>query len=90
MPPTRTRTSGGSPSGDPPPRGDDRPRDPYEALGLAPGASPDEVRRAYRELAAKYHPDKVEHLGEEFRRLAERRFREINEAYEALNRGGSR
>lgn len=85
------RTAPGGPrTGDPPPRDEDRSRDPYEVLGLAPGAPAEEIRRAYRELAARYHPDKVEHLGEEFRRLAEQRFREINEAYEALGRGGSR
>ncbi len=56
-------------------------RDPYRVLGLAPGASAEEIRQAYRELAAKYHPDKVQHLGEEFQRLAEQRFKEIQAAY---------
>jgi DnaJ like chaperone protein len=59
-------------------------KDPYEILGLRRGASMEEVRKAYRELAAKYHPDKVSHLGEEFRALAEQRFKEINEAYQAI------
>ena len=58
--------------------------DPYEVLGLARGASPDEIKRAYRELANKYHPDKVSHLGEEFKALAHKRFKEIQAAYEAL------
>jgi hypothetical protein len=59
-------------------------RDPYQVLGVAPGASPDRIKSAYRELAGKYHPDKVSHLGEEFRELAERRFKEIQQAYHEL------
>jgi uncharacterized membrane protein YkvA (DUF1232 family) len=61
-------------------------RDPYEVLGLARGASRDEVRNAYRQLANKYHPDKVNHLGDEFKQLAEKRFKEIQEAYQELVR----
>ncbi len=58
--------------------------DPYQVLGLRKGAPIGEVKKAYRELAAKYHPDKVSHLGDEFRALAERRFKEINEAYQSI------
>ena len=72
-----------------PPRENGSPRDPYQVLGVAPGASAEEIRRAYRELAARYHPDKVEHLGEEFKRLAEQRFKEIQAAYQALSRNGT-
>jgi DnaJ like chaperone protein len=57
---------------------------PYHVLGLAPGAPPEKIKRAYRELASKYHPDKVSHLGEEFKDLAERRFKEIQQAYNEL------
>lgn len=59
-------------------------KDPYDILGVRRGAPIDEVKKAYRELAAKYHPDKVSHLGEEFRALAEKRFKEINEAYQEI------
>lgn len=59
-------------------------KDPYEILGLEKGARLEEVKRAYRELAGKYHPDKVSHLGEEFQVLAEKRFKEINEAYQEI------
>ena len=64
----------------------DEPRDPYLILGLQPGASQDEIRKAYRTLAHKYHPDRVDHLGEEFIRLAEERFKEIKQAYETLKK----
>lgn len=58
--------------------------DPYEVLGVQRNASIDEIKKAYRKLAAKYHPDKVDHLGDEFRVLAEQRFKEIQEAYQEL------
>ncbi len=61
-----------------------RPQDPYTILGIAPDASTDEVKAAYRKLAARYHPDKVMHLGEEFQKLAERRFKEIQSAYQQI------
>lgn len=60
--------------------------DPRMILGVGPDAGPREIRQAYRHLASQYHPDKVAHLGEEFRRLAEEKFRAIQAAYEALNR----
>jgi uncharacterized membrane protein YkvA (DUF1232 family) len=59
-------------------------KDPYTVLGIAPGASREEIKSAYRRLAGQYHPDKVEHLGEEFRELAEIRFKEIQRAYETI------
>ena len=59
-------------------------RDPYRVLGLSANATAEEIHRAYRQLAAKYHPDKVAHLGEEFRRLAEQRFKEIQSAYQVI------
>ncbi len=61
-------------------------RDPYKVLGVPENASTDEIRGAYLKLANKYHPDKVDHLGEEFKALAHRRFKEIRAAYEGLSR----
>jgi DnaJ like chaperone protein len=60
---------------------------PHTVLGVSPDASPEEIRQAYRRLANQYHPDKVSHLGEEFRVLAEKRFKEIQEAYQRLMAG---
>lgn len=58
--------------------------DDYRTLGIAPTATDDEVKRAYRRMAMKYHPDKVATLGEEVRKNAETQFRLINEAYERI------
>lgn len=63
-------------------------RDPCRILGVQPEARPDEIKKAYREASQKYHPDKVSHLGPEFQELAERKFVEIQEAYEKLRRQG--
>ena len=59
-------------------------KDPYKVLGLDSSATDEEVKKAYRRLAMKYHPDKVEGLGEEVKKNAEAQFREINEAYETI------
>ncbi|MDY7034727.1 MAG: DnaJ domain-containing protein [Thermodesulfobacteriota bacterium] len=58
--------------------------DPYKVLGVKRDASTEEIKTAYRRLVNQYHPDKVMHLGEEFRILAERKFKEIQEAYQDL------
>ena len=54
-------------------------RDPYEVLGVSPGASDDEIKAAYRKLAKKYHPDLNNGSPE-----AEARMKEVNEAYTLL------
>ncbi len=64
----------------------DVPRTPHEILGVPPDAAPDEIKSAYRRLVSRYHPDKVTHLGKEFQELAEKRFKEIQEAYQRLIR----
>ncbi len=59
-------------------------KDSYAILGIAPGATTAEIKEAYRAAVAKYHPDKVTHLGKEFQELAHRKFVAIQEAYEQL------
>ena len=58
--------------------------DPYTVLGIKSNASDTEVKRAYRSMAKQYHPDRVNHLGEDFARLAHEKFAQINEAYEEI------
>ena len=58
----------------------------YRVLGLEPGAAFEQIKAAYRELSKQYHPDKVNHLGEEFKRVAEEKMKEINEAYQHLKK----
>jgi DnaJ like chaperone protein len=60
------------------------PKDPYSILNVPRNASQEEIKKAYRELANKYHPDKLHHLGDEFKQLAEERFKEIEKAYREL------
>jgi hypothetical protein len=60
--------------------------DPYAVLGLKAGATEEEIKEAYRLAVAKYHPDKVSHLGKEFQELAHRKFVAIQEAYEHLTK----
>ncbi len=57
---------------------------PYEVLGIEPGASRTEIRRAYQKKMQKYHPDRVANAADELRDLAEQRSKELNAAYEAL------
>lgn len=57
---------------------------PWAILGVRENASDAEVRRAFHRLAVQYHPDKVHHLGEEFQRVANEKFKELQRAYEAI------
>jgi hypothetical protein len=57
---------------------------PFEVLNVRRGASSGEIKHAYREMLAKYHPDKVTHLGEEFQEMAHNKVIEIRKAYEML------
>ena len=58
----------------------------YKILEIEPDIPNDEVKKAYRKLAMKYHPDKVSHLGEERRRAADDKFKRVNEAYERIKK----
>ena len=57
----------------------------YDLLHLPPTASADDVKRAFRHQIARYHPDKVQHLGTEFQALAADRAAELTEAYRILS-----
>ena len=56
----------------------------YRILEITPEATNDEVKKAYRKMAVKYHPDKVATLGEDVQKAAEEKFKAVNQAYEAI------
>lgn len=58
----------------------------YRILGIDNKATVTEIKKAYRKMAIEHHPDKLEHLGEDIRKGAEEKFREINTAYEQLKK----
>ena len=57
----------------------------YELLEIPPQASTEDVKRSFRAQIARYHPDKVQHLGKEFQSLAADRAAELTEAYRILS-----
>ena len=58
--------------------------DPYKVLNVGPDASDDEIKKAYRELARKYHPD--HYHGSPLEEMAEEKMKEINEAYAMIQK----
>lgn len=58
----------------------------YTALEIKPSATDAEIKKAYREMAKKYHPDTVANLGEDIKKKATEKFRAVNEAYEELKK----
>ena len=58
----------------------------YKILEIEKTASVDEIKKAYRKMAKKYHPDRVIHLGEEHQKGAEEKFKQVQEAYEELQK----
>ncbi|ARV09595.1 molecular chaperone DjlA [Winogradskyella sp. PC-19] len=58
----------------------------YKILEIEKNVSDDEVKRAYRKMAKKYHPDRLSHLGEEHHDGAEEKFRQVQEAYEHIQK----
>jgi len=58
----------------------------YKILEIEPSATNEELKKAYRKIALKYHPDKVSHLGEDFRKTADEKFKKVNEAYEKIKK----
>ncbi|MEN3323907.1 TerB family tellurite resistance protein [Mariniflexile soesokkakense] len=58
----------------------------YKILEIDKAATNDEIKKAYRAMAKKYHPDKVIHLGEEHQKGAEEKFKQVQDAYEQLQK----
>ena len=58
----------------------------FRVLEISPNASNEEIKKAYRKMANKYHPDKVSHLGKEMQKMAEEKFKAVNDAYQRLKK----
>lgn len=62
------------------------PSSAYKILEIDASASDEDVKKAYRKMAVKFHPDKVSHLGEEYQTAAKEKFQKVQEAYEDIKR----
>jgi len=58
----------------------------YKILEIDRSVQDNEVKKAYRKMAAKFHPDKVTHLGEDFQKMAEEKFKIVNSAYQQIKK----
>ena len=58
----------------------------YSVLGTSSSSSNQEIKRAYRKMANKYHPDKIAHLGDDFKDIAEEKFKSVSEAYHKIKK----
>jgi DnaJ like chaperone protein len=58
----------------------------YKVLEIENSATDSEVKKAYRKMASKYHPDKVNHLGEDLKHLAEEKFKSVNDSYQSIKK----
>ncbi len=58
----------------------------YKILEISSSVADTEIKKAYRKMAAKYHPDKVTHLGDDLRNLAEEKFKSVNNAYQSIKK----
>ncbi|OFX77795.1 MAG: hypothetical protein A2X12_12115 [Bacteroidetes bacterium GWE2_29_8] len=60
--------------------------DAYKILEIDSNADNDALKKAYRRMALKYHPDKVIHLGEEYQKSANEKFQQVNDSYEKIKK----
>lgn len=58
----------------------------YKILEIERSATDEEVKKAFRRMAMKYHPDRVSHLGDEFKKTADEKFKSVNEAYDKIKK----
>lgn len=58
----------------------------YKILEIEPTSTDEEVKKAYRRMAMKYHPDKVSHLGDDFKKVANEKFKKVQAAYEQIKK----
>ena len=58
----------------------------YKILEIERNATDDEIKKAYRKMAVKFHPDKVSHLGEDFQKQAKEKFQKVSDAYEKIKK----
>ncbi len=64
----------------------ENPEAAYKVLEVSPQATDEEVKKAYRNMAIRFHPDKVAHLGPEFQESAHAKFSKVNQAYEKIKK----
>jgi DnaJ like chaperone protein len=58
----------------------------YKVLGLEKEATDEEVKKAHRKMAIKFHPDKVAQMGEEYQKGAKEKFQQIQDSYDAIKK----
>jgi DnaJ like chaperone protein len=58
----------------------------YKILEIHNSAPDEEVKKAYKKMAIKFHPDKVSHLGEEYQQDAKEKFQKVQQAYENIKK----
>ena len=59
---------------------------PYRILEVSRDATDQEIKKSYRKMANKYHPDKVAHLGKKMQKIAEEKFKAVNDAYQQIKK----
>ena len=58
----------------------------YKVLGIDSNATDLEIKKAYRKMASKFHPDKISHLGEEYEQIAQEKFKSVSDAYHKIKK----